>query len=287
LKEELIGCVRSLRTESAVWDLATETWQTPQRVTLEEYREDGKISAREDRWNGQGSRSTYLYDQAGRLVETQIWNGDENAGRVAYVYDENGRLVRQVGYGREGARVTEERTYAPDGSHVRVQQLPDGVTDVYCPVDGADYYFSASGAREMITVCDAEDRISEMRMQDAEGEVPRRFVLTRDEQGRVVRDELLLEDGAARMTTEYTYDELSRRIATLRLLFGLEEERLTYSYDDRGNQTEVVTDRGRTRYTYKYDRQGNWIERLASHRLEPNTDFTPKSIERREITYYS
>ena len=89
------------------------------------------------------------------------------------------------------------------------------------------------------------------------------------------------------MTIEYTYDELGRLTATLLRHFGLEEERLTYSYDDRGNQAEVVTERGQTRYIYKYDRQGNWIERLASHRLKPNPDFTPASIDRREIAYYS
>jgi hypothetical protein len=191
-----------------------------------------------------------------------------------------------VGYGRDGARVIEERTYAPDGSHVRVQQLPVGVTDVYCPVDGADYYFSAPGAREMITVYDGRDRLSEMRVQGAEGEVLRRFVLTRDEQGRLVKDELLLEDGAARMTNEYAYDDLGRRIATLRRLFGLEEERERYRYDDRGNWAEVVTDRGQTRFAYRYDGPGNWIERLTSHKYEQHPDFTPASIELREIVYY-
>ncbi len=287
MKSELLGRVRSVRTESAVWDLATETWQTPQRVTLEEYREDGKISVTEHRWNGQVSGSTFEYDEACRLIETHVWNGDEDIGRQVYEYDRSSRLVRQVGYGREGARVLEERTYAPDGSHVRVHPLPEGVTDAYCPVDGADYYFSAAGAREMVTSYDREDRLSEMLMKNAEGEVLRRFVLTRDEQGRLVKDELLLEDGAARMTIEYTYDELGRLTATLLRHFGLEEERLTYSYDDRGNQAEVVTERGQTRYIYKYDRQGNWIERLASHRLKPNPDFTPASIDRREIAYYS
>jgi hypothetical protein len=286
VRSELLGSVRSVRTESAIWDLTTETWQAPNRVVREEYREDGKISVWEHHWNGQASRSTHKYDQAGRLVETQIWNGGESAGRVAYEYDESGQLMRQVGYGLEGARVIEERTYAPDGSHVRVQRLPEGVTDVYCPVDGADYYFSAPGAREMIAVYDGEDRLSEMRVQDANGEVLRRFVLTRGEQGRLVRDELLLEDGAARMTNEYAYDELGRRNATLRRLFGSEEEREQCSYDDRGNRAEVVTGRGHTRFAYRYDGHGNWIERLTSHRHEPNPDFTPGSIERREIAYY-
>jgi YD repeat-containing protein len=288
VKQELLGRVRSVRTELAIWDLAAETWQTPERVTVEEYREDGKISANEHRWNGQVSRSTYLYDQPGRLVETQFcWNGDESAGRVAYEYDDSGRLVRQVGYGHDGARVIEERTYAPDGSHMRVHPFPEGVTDVYCPVDGADYYFSAIGAREMVTAYDPGDRFWEMRLKNAEGKVLRRFVLTRAESGTLVRDELLRDGQSATITAEYVYDVLGRRTATVRRLFGLSEERQTYSYDDRGNQTEVVTERGQTRFAYKYDGHGNWIERLTSHRHEPNPDFTRASIDSREIAYYS
>jgi YD repeat-containing protein len=288
VKSELLGRVRSVRTESALWDLATETWQAPQRVTLEEYREDGKISVSEHRWNGQVSRSTYRYDEAGRLIETAFWNGGALAGRQVHEYDESGRLIRQVYFGMIGAGVVmEECTYASDGSHVRVQRLPAGVTDVYCPVDGADYYFSARGARDMVTVYDCGDRLSEVRVQNAEGEVVRRFVLTRGELGRVVRDELLRDGGAAWMTNEYTYDELGRRIATVRRLFGLSEEREQYRYDDRGTRAEVVTDRWRTRFTYKYDGQGNWIERLASGCSEQNPDFTPGSIDRREIAYYS
>jgi len=44
------------------------------------------------------------------------------------------------------------------------------------------------------------------------------------------------------MTNEYTYDERRCRIATLRRLFGSEDEREQYSYDDRGDRTEVATE---------------------------------------------
>ena len=303
MKEELLGRVRSVRTESALWDLANETWLAPQRVTVEEYREDGKISVSEHRGNGQVSRSTYRYDEDARLIETEFWNGDGRVGKQLHVYDESGRLVRQVGYGRDGARVIEERTYLPDGSHTRVYPLPDGAMDVYCPADGADYYFSAPGAREVVTMYDGEDRLSEIRVEDTKGEVLRRFVFSRDEQGQLVKDELLPGDqpldlpelgpGAALMTNEYAYDEQGRRIATLRRLLGSKKEREQYSYDDRGNRVEIAAEGtlgdgvpNVTRCTYRYDGQGNWVERLASHRREPNPDFIPASIERREIAYY-
>jgi hypothetical protein len=41
-------------------------------------------------------------------------------------------------------------------------------------------------------VYDVEGRISKIRAEDAKGEVLRRFVLTRNEQGRLMKDELLL-----------------------------------------------------------------------------------------------
>ena len=285
MKSELLGRVRSVRTETSLWDLATETWQAPTLVKLEEYREDGKISVSEHR---EVSRSTYKYDQAGRLAEIQISIGDANAGRVAYEYDESDRLIRTVQYPAAGAGVVmDDRTYAADGSYVSVQQIPAGVTDVYCPIDGADYYFSAPGVRERIVVYDPKDRATEVLLKNAEGEVLRRFVLTHTESGRLVRDELQRDGQSASITAEYTYDELGRRTAAVRRLFGLSEERQTYSYDDRGNQTEVVNNRGQTRFTYRYDAHGNWIERLTSGRHEQDADFTTGSIDRREIAYYS
>lgn len=73
----------------------------------------------------------------------------------------------------------------------------------------------------------------------------------------------------------------------MRRLFGFSEEREQYSYDDLANRAEVVNNCGQTLFAYKYDGQGNWIERLTSHRQEQNPEFTPGSIERGEIAYYS
>jgi len=90
-------------------------------------------------------------------------------------------------------------------------------------------------------------------------------------------------------------------------LFGLSEERKTHVYDDHDNPIETTTEaqavegqvqedgtiergaskshRIQTRFTYKYDERGNWRERVTSQRYGSNPDFTPTSIDRREIAY--
>jgi hypothetical protein len=315
------GGARTVRTEWAEWDLTNETWKAPSRVTLEEYRPDGRLRVSEGR-NPDGSvyRSTNLYDDAGLLTETQFESGAA-VGRGTYSYDDGGRLIRQVSYAPDGSeRVAEEHTYA-DGLHTRVFHVPQvgGTTDFYCAIDGVDLYFSAPGATTMTTVYDSEGRASEALLKDADGNVLRRLVLTRDESGRLVKDELLLGGqplvpdipmfgaGASLMTSEYVYDERGRRVEIVRRMSGLSVDRETIRYDDRGNRTETTTEhqhreanliegnmeygaptvnRQQARFTYKFDARGNWTERVTSQRYGENPDFTPCSIERREIAYY-
>ena len=171
----------------------------------------------------------------------------------------------------------------------------------------------------MTTSYDREDRVAEVLLKNGEGDVLRRLVVDRDEYGKIVKAQLLLGAqplvpdlpgfgaGAALMTVAYAWDEKGRQTEMVRTLLGLCEEREMYRYDDHGNRTETTSEeqrceakmgddgtlergtpefhRSQTRFDYKYDAQGNWIERVVSGRRESNPDFTPSSIERREITY--
>ena len=109
------------------------------------------------------------------------------------------------------------------------------------------------------------------------------------------------------MTLEYAYDEHGRRREKVERMFLLSEERETYSYDDHGNRCQITGERKKrdfnagedgsiepglpeihrfaTRFDYQYDQQGNWTERVTLVRQEQNPDFTPISIDRREIIY--
>jgi hypothetical protein len=285
------------------WDLTTETWQVPRSATLEEYRPDGQLIYSESRF-GEGPlfRCTNSYDEAGLLIESQSQSGDGPADRQFYHYDDHGRLIRQVGRAPDGSeRVTGELVYGPGGEHTKILYVP--------PMEGLTGY-----------AIDSQEQASEMILKDADGRVLRRIVLTRDEYGRLVKDEILLGAeplspdlpmfgaGATLMTCEYTYDERGRCVELVRRTFGLSEQRETYCYDDHGNKTETTTEyqrreanvnegnieygaarldhRQQARIACKYDARGNWVERVTAQRHGENPDFTPCSVERREIDYY-
>ncbi len=323
MREEPSGA-RSVRSEWAEWDLTSESWKLPTRITVEEYRSDGKLLSSEMRFpNESACRSTNSYDESGLLIERQFQNGDAPAGRTILVYDEWGRLIRQMGRAPDGAeRVAEEHVYGAEGEHTKIIHLPpmEGARNVLYGVEGVDYSLSATGITTMTTVFDSHGRVSEVLLKDVNSVVLRRVVLTRDESGRLVKDEVLLGAdpsmpdipqfavGAVFAANEYTYDERGRRVGVVRRMFGLSEQRETIRFDDRDNQTEITTeencregdlregiveygpptqlDRRQARFEYKYDSRGNWVECVTSQRYGENPDFTPGSIERRKIAYY-
>jgi hypothetical protein len=322
MKSELVGPVRSVRGEWAEWDLTNEVWKAPQRVTIEEYRPDGKISSSELRFvGGSVSRSAYSYDEAGLLVETQIWNGDAPAGRWVNEYDAD-RLIRTVGHLPDGSeQVGEERTYAPDGSHERIMHLPETRFNTMVSlgaVEGLDFSVGAPYARTMITRYDREERACEVLVKDGMERAVRRLAMDRDTHGRTLKAELFSDEplvpnvpafgvDVPMMTATLAYDESGHLIQSVRSMFGLNEHRETYRYDDRGNRTETTSEeqtyeaqvledgtvergegkseRRQTRFTSKYDAQGNWVERVTSQRYQSNPDFTTVSIDRRQIVY--
>jgi hypothetical protein len=315
---------RTVRTEWAEWDLTNEMWKAPQRVTVEEFRPDGKLRVSEYRNpDGSVSRSIYSYDDAGLLIESRSENSDGTAGRGTCSYDDRGRPIRSVSYAPDGSvGLTVENAYAADGSYTLVIHYPHMQGDVAFSFgeDDFDYSLNAPGAATGATAFGGHGRESEILLKGADGNLLRRLVRTRDESGRLVKDELFLGvqplnpeiplfgAGASLMTREYTYDEQGRRVEVVRRMFGLSEDRETIRYDDRGNRTETTTvhqhreanliegnleygeakvDRQQqARFVYRFDARGNWTERVTSQRYGENPDFTPCSIERREIAYY-
>jgi hypothetical protein len=323
MKSEVPRDARTVRTEWSEWDLTNEAWKAPRSVTIEEYRPDGKLLVCETHNpDGLVCRSTNSYDDGGLLTASEVRDNRGASSRLVSLYDDSGRLIRQVSHGPDGSEhVIEEHAYAVDGSHTSIRPVPqiEGVTDYYCPIDGVDYYFNAPGTTTMTTAFDNQGRSSELLLKDSDGGVLRGVTLTHDESGRLVKDEIFLGglplvpdipmfgSGMALMTTEYTYDERGRCVEQVRRMFGLSEERITTQYDDHGNRTETTTEhqsreanvnegnieygaptirRAQARFTYKFDDRGNWSERVISQRHGENPDFTPCSIERREIAYY-
>ena len=325
MKRDAIGNVRSIRTEFAEWDLTGETWQPSTRVTLEEYRPDGKLAGSEFHFqNSPAQQSTNRYDDGGALVETQHRHGGELMWTARYAYDAAGRLLRNVSTSKEGVeQVVEEHAYEADETHRKVMHLPPMEGNVICGfwVEGIDFSVSTPGVRTVTTLYGADGLETEVAFADVSGEVLRRLVITRDELGRLLKSEVFFGGkpmvpeipafgaGIALMTEEHSYDAEGRRVAVCRRMFGVSEERQAYRYDDRGNRIATTREdqtfsgtldengqmqrqgaarvsRHESRAEYRFDALGNWIERVNSGRYADNPDFTPCSRELREITYF-
>lgn len=317
------GPVRTLRTEWAQWDPAKEEWLTPAGFRLVEFRADGKVSRSETHHPDRPvQRDTNSYDEAGRLAEESFQNGDDPPVRMVQVYDADGRLIRQVRHDPTGQeRVTETWSYAAGGNKTRLLYLPktEPPSDNYWVVEGVDFYWNTAGAETVATIYDSRELLSEVRLQNGQG-LLRRVVFTRDESGRLVKDEMLLGeqprvpglpafgDGTLLAAHLHTYDDRGRRCERVHRVPGQDDQRETFRYDDRDNLTETTADRHKpeakvlddgsvhfrtgtlhrtqARFAYQYNDHGNWIEKVASVRRAGQPEFTPSSIERREIQYY-
>ena len=132
MKPDVPDGARSVRTEWAEWDLTNEVWKAPMRVTVEEFRPDGKLRVTECRNpDGSVSRSINSYDDAGLLIEPRFENSDGTAGRETYSYDDRGRPIRSVFYAPDGSvYFTLENAYASDGSFTRVIHFPHLIGDL-------------------------------------------------------------------------------------------------------------------------------------------------------------
>ena len=89
------------------------------------FRPDGKISAT-DFYNADGSigHSVCLYDDAGRLTESNSSMGDGPVSRALYFYDEAGRHLRTAHLSQDGPQTdTEICIYDAGGKRTKVQFL--------------------------------------------------------------------------------------------------------------------------------------------------------------------
>lgn len=92
----------------------------------------------------------------------------------------------------------------------------------------------------------------------------------------------------------HAYDEKSQRRQTVHVVDGLAVERQVFSYDDRGNITDMAQYSGgghllrKESYTYEFDAIGNWIKRSTSEWKKRGTKshFEPEEVTYRIIEYY-
>src|ERR1700681_2787458 len=82
-KWKIRGPVATLTTEHSTWDIAREEWEPPRGFVTTSFLPDGAVSAT-DFHNPDGSiaHSRWVYDGAGRLMESSFQLGNTSTTRV-------------------------------------------------------------------------------------------------------------------------------------------------------------------------------------------------------------
>ena len=316
-KWKVSGPVETLRTELAMWDLNRQEWQPTRSFTVVSFRPDGKVSTN-DFHNADGSI-------AHERAESNFWMNDGPARKVIYSYDGIGRHVRAVQVDPEGTqRDSETCSYDAAGRKTHMRFLDRAESNAAYGVEGTDHAYGGPAATTMTVAYDERDLPAEVRFHDGNRNLVRQVIFTRDSAGRLLSEEMrlsgvtlgpvanlatVLGPDLALSSTTYAYDSKSRIAERVNRMGRLGEHRTTYRYDDHDNPIEETTedvsreanldedgtvqysgDRvsiQHTRFEYRYDAHGNWTERIVLIRVEPNPDFQPSNVERRQITYHT
>ena len=266
----LRGPVATLTTEHSTWDISREEWQPPRGFAVTSFRPDGAVSAT-DFHNPDGSiaHSLWVYDVADRLLESSFQLGDGPIDRTVYSYDEAGRHVRTVHVGHDGTeKETEICTYNSDGKKTKVCFLGRAGAQSGFMVEGSEQSYVAPGVVIMTTTYDERHLPARTVVEDANHKPIATVTLTRDAAGRLVKEEMEMDqesmfadlfqnvppeqrETAAAVfkealgkfsSTSYTYDGQGRRVQRIMSMGTLSEQRSTYVYQDRDEPIEEINE---------------------------------------------
>jgi hypothetical protein len=318
---ELKGPVSTLRSESSQWDPEAKNW-TPRNSAMTHFRPDGQISEVEyQNSDGSVSRTINEYDSASRLKESRNRSSNGSETRDLYHYDSSSRLTRvakidQYGLQQDSAIYSYDETGRKTAQH-------------FVPFEAGNTAMSFSAGMG------ESEGTAESVWYDLKHQFLRRVTYTRDPNAKLLKEEVHVDDAAfgelksasaeqrqglmdqltklfgpdrVMASTSYLYDERGRRIEQRNKMADMADNRITYTYDDRGNPVDEVSiflqrerqvdetgkeyfanessQTTRVHYDYQYDAHGNWTERVTSTLSETSSTPQPSSIERREISYY-
>src|SRR5262245_46105913 len=248
VKWKVHGPVHTLRSEFAEWDITKEEWQPPRRFTLTRFLPGGPLRETESH-NPDGSicRSTYTYDETGRLIELRFGTDGGPVGKTIYLYDGLGRLTRICHIDQGGnEHDSESWRYEPDGRKTKIYSVPklQPNTGFIYTVEDTEQSYSATDAATVVTAYDPEGRPTEVLFQDAEQRALRRVSFERDNAGRLVREELHVTGPhplAADIQKELENVQPGVResvTSSIEALFGPALCSTTYVYDREGHVQE-------------------------------------------------
>jgi hypothetical protein len=200
------------------------------------------------------SKSEYIFNLKGNLVETKYFDDKENLrGKASFVYDEQGNLTEENNYKADGYRFG-STYYKPDvvnKKREKSRSFSDGTK-----IDKSIQLFNTQKKLIEVQIFSGADNklsVKEERKYDAKGNLTK--VIRSSEQFGVMSE------------TTYQYDDKGNPI-----------EEIIYSFKTKSSEVEHTE---KMFYTYTYDAKGNWISK-ACYEID-NKNIT--SIIEREITY--
>lgn len=290
-KWKLRGPVHTLTTELADWDRNLDAWAAPRHRSVVTFRPDGSFSESEHH-NPDGSVAVtkHVYDGDGQLTEAQFWTGDALTGRVLYHYDDQGRPIRAVDVAPDGTRRDAEAySYAEDGRKTKVQFLSHWPTAVAmsCAIEGTETFYPVSGAATLTIRHDARDQPEEALMHDAGHGLLRRITFSRDDEGRLLSEDMQLCGETPFPEMQATLDgvppdERAEFGELIEKVFGpdMTFSSTTYDYDGKGRVAESRRRMGALSESlsiFRYDTFDNLIEETVENHsrgmdMDPNRD---------------
>ena len=203
------------------------------------------------------------------MLESSFQLGDGPIDRTVYSYDEAGRHVRTVQVSHDGTEKEAEMcTYDSAGKKTKVHFLGLPGASTGFRVEGSEQSYVAPGAVRMTTTYDEKHLPARAVVEDASHKTITTVTLTRDAAGRLVKEEMEMDqesmfadlfqnvppeqrETAAAVfkealgkfsSTSYTYDGQGRRVERNMGMGRLGEHRSTYLYEDRDDPIEEINE---------------------------------------------
>jgi len=210
-----------------------------------------------------------------------VWTEAVSPMTSVFTYDENGNDGR---FGDGGAAI---------GGSEGVRKYNDKGQEIERDLIGPDN----SIALKILFAYDDSGRVIEESEQFADGKLRRRHTHTYDGKGRETSLSSYDSNNNLNRRLTWGFDENGKKTEwTESKLNGKEMalfERITYTYDDKGNvllQTQYGNPEGtvtKQAFTYEFDQIGNWIKRERhTARIGSGTIEEWKDVDSRSITYY-
>ena len=275
-----------------------------QSTRIRLFNEDGYLieDAYFDSFLSLWNKSTYKYDDKGRLTELKRMNNEgEPMSKTTYIYDEKGRILEQIRMDYiVHSQEKEIYKYSEDGKEVEMEfRLFGGLEPTVYTLNVIDGKTIKEDSRRMINRYRKEiykydetgNKIEEKHYTSG-GNLTTRWLFKYDGSGNLTETEVFDSDDSLIWKNIFKYDLMGNEIER-KSGYSVSDPEVVKScrYDKMGNIIEEIHKYdnrfSKTVYSYnKFDEAGNWLTGTISYILTNTGDEELHSVFAREIEYY-